>query len=156
MNVVNARSVSAIYDVLPDGGLDPAFRLAKAGRLIELRADHARISRDFLVELIAPLLRRIRFEAEHYRRMHPDLAAAEADGVITDLHDHYLRFGFFEDRLPCRVEVDGGFYAREYPDVAVAILEGRVASAQAHFETAGFREGRLPSRGWSFTDLMAA
>lgn len=156
MNVETAPLLAAIRDLSSGPAPEPAFRLTKSGRLLELRGDQAKVSRDFLVELLAPALRRIRFEEGFYRRQYADLAEAEARGLIADLHDHYLRFGFFEDRLPCHVEVDGGFYAREYPDVAVAILENRVASAQAHFEGVGFREGRLPSRGWSFADLLVA
>lgn len=105
---------------------------------------------------MSPLLSRIKFDAAFYRQRYKDLAEAEAKGLIVNLHEHYLRFGYFENRMPCLVEVDGSFYAREYPDVAVAILESRIASAQSHFETSGFVEGRLPRRGWTFADLLEA
>lgn len=99
-------------------------------------------------------IKRIKFDPVFYRAQYPDLAEAEAKGMITDLRDHYQRFGYFEDRLPAPVPVDGAFYARRYPDVAVAILENRTPSAQVHFEQVGFREGRIPYQGWSFSELL--
>jgi len=134
----------------------PYFEFVKDKRIIEVAGETATVSRNFLGELMAPMLLRIKFDAGFYRQRYKDLAEAEEKGLIVDLHQHYLRFGFFENRMPCLVEVDGSFYAREYPDVAVAILENRVSSAQAHFETSGFIEGRLPRKGWSFADLLEA
>ena len=113
------------------------------------------VSRFLFVELLRPMLHRIRFDADYYRRANPDLAAAEKVGQIASLHDHYLEHGYFENRLPCQVEVDAGWYTMSYPDVGEAIIAGSVASPTWHFETFGFREGRLPSQGWSFTDLLA-
>lgn len=115
----------------------------------------ALVARPTLVALLRPTLQRIRFDEGFYRRQYPDLAAAETAGTIADLHAHYLEFGWFEDRLPCFVEVDAAFYGREYPDVAAGILERAVRSAQWHFEMFGFREGRLPRRDWRFADLAA-
>lgn len=114
----------------------------------------ATISRAVMLGLFRPLLTQVRFDAEFYRRMNPDLARAEATGIIKNLHEHYLEFGYFEDRLPCAVEVDAAFYTREYPDVAASILERTVKSPQWHFESFGFKEGRLPRANWSFADLM--
>lgn len=114
----------------------------------------ATVSRAVLLALFRPMLLRVRFDADYYRRMNPDLAKAEATGVIRDLHEHYMEFGYFEDRLPCPVEVDASFYTREYPDVAASILDRTVKSPQWHFEAFGFKEGRLPRAGWSFADLM--
>ena len=66
-----------------------------------------------------------------------------------------MEHGYFENRLPCRVDVDAAFYTRTYPDVGDAVIAGRVASPAWHFETFGFREGRLPRQGWQFADLVA-
>jgi hypothetical protein len=147
--------------IQPDGlvmpyniSIYPYFTLMKDGRIQRIDDETAIVSRDFLMELLIPMLRRIKFDPIFYRQRYQDLLEAESKGLIADLHDHYLNFGFFENRIPCFVEVDGTFYAREYPDVAVAILENRVASAQTHFETAGFVEGRLPRKGWTFADLL--
>ncbi len=132
----------------------PFFVLQRLRCIQSLNNDNATISRAFLTALMKPIVASIRFDETFYRRTYSDLSEAEQAGHISNLHDHYVNFGFFEDRLPCHVPVDGAFYAREYPDVAVAILENRVESAQLHFESVGFREGRLPSRNWSFKTLL--
>ena len=118
-------------------------------------ASQVMVSRGVFLMLLRPLLLRVRFDEAYYRQANPDLAQAEAAGVLVGMREHYLDFGYFEGRLPCFVEVDAGFYVKEYPDVAVGILEQKVKSAQSHFELCGFKEGRLPRRGWSFGDLMA-
>lgn len=140
----------------PAAMVEPCNRLVRAGRLVwHGNQAAAMVSRQLLVALLRPVLVTLRFDAAFYRRQYPDLAAAEAAGTIADLHTHYLEFGYFEDRLPCFVEVDAAFYGREYPDVAAGILDRTVRSAQWHFETFGFREGRSPRRHWRFTDLVA-
>jgi hypothetical protein len=130
------------------------FEMKERGQILSVDGASAVLSRPFFVALLRPVLLAVRFDSNFYREINTDLADAERSGALGDLHEHYLNFGFFEDRLPCRVEVDGRFYARAYPDVAVAILEERVKSAQQHFDLVGFREGRLPRAGWSFTDLI--
>lgn len=139
-----------------DAEIPTHAELVRGGRLIELSETTATIDRTFFVELLWPTLRKLRFDEEYYRSANKDIREAEARGVIKDLYWHYVHFGFFEDRLPCLVEVDAAFYTRTYPDVAAAIVENRVASCQAHFESRGFAEGRLPRRGWRFADLMQA
>lgn len=134
--------------------LGPYSEYIKSRKIIEMSNDSVTISREFFIELFEPVLSRIRFDADFYRKTYDDVAQAERQGLIGDLRQHFIRFGFFENRLPCLVEVDGAFYAREYPDVAVAIIENRVPSAQAHFEASGYAEGRIPRKGWSFADLL--
>ena len=134
--------------------IDPFFKLKKEGKILELTESSATIDRKYLVELLWPVLRRVRFDEDYYRSANRDLREAEARGELADLYGHYVNFGFFENRLPCAVEVDGSFYARAYPDVAVAVLENRIPSCQSHFETTGFAEGRLPRKGWQFADLL--
>ncbi len=132
------------------------FALMMRDGTIRPEEDGARvsISRALLLTFFRPILMRVQFDEEYYRRTNPDLARAEATGLIGNLHEHYLDFGYFEDRLPCEVEVDAAFYTREYPDVGAGILERTVKSAQWHFESFGFREGRLPRKGWSFAEMM--
>jgi hypothetical protein len=145
--------VSAGFDET-DSIISPFFRFKKEGKIIEIDDSVATVSRSFLVELLWPTLKRIRFDEKYYRTANKDLREAEEAGRLKDLYSHYINFGYFENRLPCAVEVDGTFYARSYPDVAVAVLENRVPSCQNHFETTGFAEGRLPRRGWQFADLV--
>ena len=156
MSEVRKKIQSAAPVIVTEISASPYFEFVKNKRVTEILGDKATISIDFLGKLMSPLLSRIKFDAAFYRQRYEDLAEAEAKGLIVSLHDHYLRFGYFENRMPCLVEVDGSFYARECPDVAVAILESRVASAQSHFEASGFVEGRLPRKGWTFADLLEA
>ena len=132
----------------------PCFELVKLGKILDLSLDLATLNRSYLTALLRPQIEKIHFDEAYYREKNPDLRDAEARGDIFDLHSHYLSFGFFENRLPCAVEVDGLFYARAYPDVAVALLESRTPSFQFHFETSGFVEGRMPRAGWRFSNLM--
>ena len=136
--------------------VEPFSSLVAKG-FIEGDSDSAflKVSRSVLIGLLRPLLETIRFDEDYYRKSNPDLAAAERNGQIISLHDHYLEHGYFEHRLPCRVEVDAEFYADAYPDVGEAILAGRVLGPEWHFQTFGFREGRLPQRGWRFEDLAS-
>jgi hypothetical protein len=105
------------------------------------------------VGLFRDLLRfavvRVRFDERFYLHTYPDVADALANGLFTDAHHHYVEFGYFEDRLPFRVDVDATFYFRAYPDIKTAVADGAVPSAQAHFERYGFQEGRLPREDWS-------
>lgn len=150
--VMQSEAILALANV----PIEPFFKLSKERKIFEIRPEAVVLERTFFDQVMAPTLLRIKFDANFYRQLYKDLADAEAAGHIADLHQHYLQFGYFENRMPFPVEVDGSFYAREYPDVAAAILENRVASAQAHFEAVGFAEGRLPRRGWAFADLLQA
>jgi hypothetical protein len=150
----NARPKTAA-DAAAMINIDPFFLLQRNKAVLRMDGDRVAISRRFLVDLLRPTLLMVRFDADFYRLTYPDLADAEREGVITDLQEHYVAFGYFENRLPCEVEVDGSFYAREYPDVAAAIIEGKTPSPQAHFNAAGFAEGRLPRKGWAFRDLLS-
>jgi hypothetical protein len=55
-----------------------------------------------------------------------------------------VRFGYFEHRLPYRIEVKEEWYLEQYPDIKKAIDRRDFKSGQEHFETNGFREGRMP------------
>ena len=132
----------------------PFFELVNRGKVRMVSHDVVTLDRGYLAVLLRPQIEKIWFDEDYYRESNPDIHDAELRGEIPDLHVHYLNFGFFENRLPCPVEVDGFFYARAYPDVAVALLENRTPSCQTHFEMSGFAEGRLPRDGWRFSDLL--
>jgi hypothetical protein len=85
------------------------------------------------------------FDEQWYLSTYPDIAEAIRQGKFASGRDHYLHFGYFENRLPFKPEVDAGWYAREYPDVAESIEAGISKSALAHFIASGYREGRQPT-----------
>jgi hypothetical protein len=102
-----------------------------------------------LRDLLRLALEHVRIDERYYLLAYPDVGKAVEGGLFADPHHHYVEFGFFEDRLPFRVEVDEDFYFRTNPDVELSVMGGFIHSAQAHFERSGYKEGRLPREGWS-------
>ncbi len=101
------------------------------------------------MELLHALLSRVQVDEAWYLAAYPDVAGAVKRGEMNSGREHYLRSGYFENRLPGPIRVDENWYLAEYPDVASAIKSGAFKNGQQHFERNGFKEGRLPSAGWS-------
>ena len=59
------------------------------------------------------------FDAEHYLRVHKEVADAVAEGRIGSAQDHYTLHGFDENRSCFPLDV--GYYARTHPDAADAV-----------------------------------
>jgi hypothetical protein len=89
------------------------------------------------------------FDERFYLENYPDIVAAVRSRKIENGLDHYLKTGYFENRVPRKLIVDERYYLQENPDVADAIRKGRIKNAQEHFEHAGFNEGRSPYKGFS-------
>lgn len=102
-----------------------------------------------LLELLRMILAEVRVDEKWYLATYGDVAAAVQSGEMRSARDHYIRAGYFENRLPRPVKVDEEWYAEAYPDVVAAIRAGAFPSGQAHFERNGYKEGRLPAEGWS-------
>ena len=102
-----------------------------------------------LQELLQTMLARVRVDEPWYLATYPDVAEAVQKGTLKSAHDHYIRSGYFENRLPSAIRVDENWYIATYPDVMTAIKSGHVKNGQQHFESNGFKEGRLPTAGWS-------
>lgn len=102
-----------------------------------------------LLELLRELLSFAMVDEQWYLEGNPDVAEAVRLGIFPNGKAHYVRAGYFENRLPRPVQVDERWYLETYPDVAQAVREGRQASAARHFYDLGFAEGRLPYEGWS-------
>jgi len=102
-----------------------------------------------LVELLQALLIRVHVDENWYLATYPDVAGAVKRGDMKSGRDHFIRSGYFENRLPAPIRVDERWYLDEYPDVAGAIKSGAFRNGQQHFERNGFKEGRLPVAGWS-------
>lgn len=106
-----------------------------------------------LMELLRLVLARVEVDEAWYLASYADVAAAVKSGELASAREHYIRAGYFENRLPRQIEVDEGWYRAEYPDVQAAIRAGAFSNGQQHFESSGFREGRLPRAGWSLLAL---
>lgn len=86
----------------------------------------------------------IKLDEGWYLDAYPDVRDAVERGLVANARHHYVRYGYYEHRLPFSVTVDEAWYLDAYRDVRDAIALGDIKSAQAHFVTRGFREGRLP------------
>jgi hypothetical protein len=102
-----------------------------------------------LLELLYALLTGVSVDETWYLGTYPDVADAVKAGKMKSAREHYIRAGYFENRLPGPIRVDERWYTNEYPDVSAAIKSGAFMSGQQHFERSGFKEGRLPAAGWS-------
>lgn len=89
------------------------------------------------------------FDEKFYLASNPDVQRAVEKGIIESAEAHYLKTGYFEDKLPAKLLIDEKFYLSRHKDIAEAVRSGEIGSAQAHFERQGFREGRLPYAGFS-------
>ena len=63
-------------------------------------------------------------------------------GEVASCHEHFIRAGYFEGRLPSEPPFNENWYLSRYPDIAQARSSGTVANAKAHFMENGQQEGR--------------
>lgn len=102
------------------------------------------VDRHFLASCLDGQLSAIELDEGWYLDRYPDVAGAIARGEVANARDHYVRYGYWENRMPYPIPIDEGWYMTSYPDVAQAVADGTFASAQDHFDQAGFQEGRFP------------
>ncbi|ACL57697.1 hypothetical protein [Methylobacterium nodulans] len=110
------------------------------------------IKSEVLDEILAIALNSVKVDEQWYLERYQDVKAAIAAGSVKTAKQHFVKYGYFEGRLPRPIEVDEVFYLREYPDVRAAIESGEIPDATTHFHTAGAREGRIPYHGFSLFD----
>ena len=96
----------------------------------------------FSTTAYARSLKRFRLDEQWYLQKYPDVRDAIAKKMVKDAKEHFLRYGYFEHRLPYHIEVQESWYLDQYPDIRQAIEEEKFKSGQEHFEGIGFREGR--------------
>jgi hypothetical protein len=114
------------------------------------RSPYLAIEKHFLTEIMGFYIEKIRFDDFWYMNQYPDVIEGIASGDIDGPKDHYLRYGYFEGRLPYEIIVDEPWYLSTYPDIPEAIKNKVVSSGQDHFIRTGYREGRLPFEGFRF------
>jgi hypothetical protein len=79
-----------------------------------------------------------------YVNQYPDVISAIKDGKIADAAEHYAMHGYYEHRMPYKIEVDEQWYLSQYEDITKAVEAGIFSSGQVHFDECGYREGRMP------------
>lgn len=124
--------------------LESFSSLKNQGLLVPDGNTHFRIERQFLISLLARKLGEVKFDEAWYLSKYPDVREAIKRGLIGSGREHYMQFGYFENRMPSAIQVNEKWYLDTYPDVAKAIKSGVYKSGQAHFDQAGFGEGRMP------------
>jgi hypothetical protein len=114
-----------------------------------LRPGDVSIQTSLFRDLFRIALEHVPVDERYYLRTYPDVGEALEEGLFTSPRHHFIEFGYFEDRLPFRIEVDEEYYFRSNPDIKESVNSGFIPSAQVHFERYGYKEGRLPREGWS-------
>lgn len=90
-------------------------------------------------------------DEEWYKATYPDVAEGISTGSISSAKEHYVRYGYFENRLPHAAAIDEGWYLSTNSDVADGIANGGLAPT-AHYQEHGYREGRWPVRPPSYLE----
>jgi hypothetical protein len=107
-------------------------------------SDYIAVDQYFFNDCLRPLIGKIWLDEGWYLQKYPDVRQAIAKKIVKDAKDHFVRFGYFEHRLPYDIKVQEDWYLEQYPDIKNAIERKEIKSGQQHFEDVGFREGRIP------------
>ena len=113
--------------------------------LLSPKGNYIAVEWHFFVNSLGPKLETIKVNEEWYLKTYPDVRAAIDAQIVVNARAHYIRFGYFEHRMPYPISVNESWYVAEYPDIREAISKKIFASGQMHFNLDGFREGRCPS-----------
>jgi hypothetical protein len=123
--------------------------LSNLGLLSGIGSGTATVDEGFLRSLMAPMIEAVDFDERWYLGKYADVKDAVATGQVASAHAHYVRSGYFENRMPRRIAVDERWYVATYRDIGEALKKAHWKNAQEHFEDFGFREGRLPHPNFS-------
>lgn len=113
------------------------------------RPQYLVVEKYFFQSCLRSIVENIPLDEAWYLEMYPDVQEGIAKKKIASARQHYLNYGYFENRLPFPIVVDEPWYLKEYPDVAQAVQRKKFKSAQKHFELEGFREGRFPYKSFA-------
>lgn len=100
---------------------------------------------DLLRLILEEVAKNLLFEQDFYLMTYPDVYDLYRDGRIEDLHQHFIKIGFYEGRLPADPHVDEVFYRTEYPDIEIAATSGDLPLIAQHYVEFGAEEGRCPN-----------
>ena len=129
----------------------PTFATLVNDKVIAPQGDSGQyiVDRHFLQDCMVGLIEKVKVDEDWYLSAYPDVGKALADGVVPDCKTHFVRFGYFEHRMPYRIVVDEPWYLKVYPDIQRAVDRKGFRSGQDHFDQFGYREGRLPYANFS-------
>ncbi len=112
--------------------------------ILPAKGNYVAVERTFLIKTLRPMIAQIYVDDAWYLDANADVAEAVRQGVLKSAQDHYIHFGFLENRLPYSISVEEDWYLEQYRDVREAVEAGVFATAQDHFNAVGFKEGRHP------------
>ena len=112
--------------------------------IISTTTPYFAVEQHFFYDLMESYLSHIYVDSDWYLEKYPDIRDAITVGAVSGAAEHFRRFGYYEHRMPHRIEVDEAWYVDAYPDVKSGIDLGHFVSGQAHFDMLGYREGRIP------------
>jgi hypothetical protein len=118
--------------------------------VLSSRSNLVAVDRHLFVAVMVPTLSRIYVDESWYLDRFPDVQDALSKGIVKSAKDHYVRFGYYENRMPYQILVNENWYMEQYPDVGAAVRQEDFVSAQHHFEAIGFSEGRFPFPNFRF------
>ncbi len=125
--------------------LVPFSVLKGATRVVSLRGQlKIDMNYDEYLDVLRKLLRAVPVDETWYLETYPDVADAIHAGTYRNAQSHFVEHGYFEGRLPSKLQINEAWYLDTYPDVKTGIAEGTITSAADHFRTHGYEEGRLP------------
>jgi hypothetical protein len=75
----------------------------------------------FFFDQFTHALSHIYFDEAWYLAKYRDIPEAVEKGMVASARHHYVRFGFYEHRLPYKIAVDEAWYLETYPDVKTAV-----------------------------------
>jgi len=102
------------------------------------------------------IIDKIKIDEKWYLSRYPDVAEAMGEEGPLSAAEHFIKHGYYENRMPYEIIVEEAWYLDQYPDVLIAVRNGDFASAQAHFEGVGYAEGRFPYPNFSLLTAATA
>ncbi len=120
-----------------------AFVLKKLGvHISQLKDNRVAVSVDALKQLIAEALMLSNIDEDDYVSLHPDVRGAILAGEIHSGIDHFVRVGYYENRLPGPLSFDPIWYHTHYSDIASRFTRDEENEMREHFFAKGYFEGR--------------
>jgi len=110
---------------------------------------HLAVEKHFLANRLHNYISSIFLDAKWYFDTYPDVKAAFGKRGPPGAKEHFVKFGYFEHRMPYFIQIDEPWYCSKHEDVERAVSEQRFPNGQAHFEALGYAEGRLPYPGFT-------
>lgn len=112
--------------------------------ILPAKGNYVAVDRAFLMRTLRPMIEMIYVDEAWYMDANADVAEAVRARVLASAREHYVVYGYLENRQPYSIPVEEDWYLEQYPDVRDAVATGVFASAQEHFDMAGYKEGRHP------------